>query len=91
MLEDGTRSSLLWECERIIRAVKPKYLLMENVKNLGRQKAHTLILSVGYKFLEMMGYQNYWQSIKCQKITEFRNRERVFVVSILGLRTISVS
>ena len=23
----GTRSSLLWECERIINAVKPKYLL----------------------------------------------------------------
>lgn len=26
----GTRSSLLWECERIIRANKPKYLLPLN-------------------------------------------------------------
>ena len=34
----GTRSSLLWECERIIRAVKPKYLLMENVKALTGKK-----------------------------------------------------
>ena len=34
----GTRSSLLWECERIIRAVKPKYLLMENVKALTSKK-----------------------------------------------------
>ena len=30
----GTRSSLLWECERIIKTKKPKYLVMENVKNL---------------------------------------------------------
>ena len=34
----GTRSSLLWECRRIISATKPKYLLMENVKALtGKQ------------------------------------------------------
>ena len=30
----GTRSSLLWECCKIIEAKKPKYLMMENVKNL---------------------------------------------------------
>lgn len=28
----GTRSSLLWECKKIIEGKKPKYLLMENVK-----------------------------------------------------------
>ena len=27
----GTRSSLLWECERAIRIKRPKYLLFENV------------------------------------------------------------
>ena len=30
----GTRSGLLWECQRVITAKKPKYLLLENVKNL---------------------------------------------------------
>lgn len=30
----GTRSSLLWECCKIIEVKKPKYLMMENVKNL---------------------------------------------------------
>lgn len=34
----GTRSSLLWECERIIEAKRPKYLLMENVKALTFKK-----------------------------------------------------
>ena len=32
--DSGTRSSLLWECCKIIETKKPKYLMMENVKNL---------------------------------------------------------
>jgi DNA (cytosine-5)-methyltransferase 1 len=30
----GTRSSLLWECERAIREKKPKYCILENVSAL---------------------------------------------------------
>lgn len=30
----NTRSSLLWECKKIIEAKKPRFLLLENVKNL---------------------------------------------------------
>lgn len=81
----GTRSSLLWECERIIRAVKPKYLLMENVKNLvGERHKHNFIkwLTV----LEGLGYQNFWQVLNAKDYGVPQNRERVFVVSILGGR-----
>jgi DNA (cytosine-5)-methyltransferase 1 len=79
----GTRSSLLWECERIIRAVKPKYLLMENVKNLvGKKHIHNFISWL--QVLEMMGYQNYWQVLNAKDYGVPQNRERVFVVSILG-------
>lgn len=79
----GTRSGLLWECERVIKHVKPKYLLMENVKNL-----------VGKKFkpgfdewlsaLEELGYTNYWQVLNAKDYGIPQNRERVFCVSILG-------
>lgn len=79
----GTRSSLLWECERIIRAVKPKYLLMENVKNLvGKAHKHNFIRWL--RTLEMMGYQNFWQVLNAKDYGIPQNRERVFVVSILG-------
>lgn len=79
----GTRSSLLWECERIIRAVKPKYLLMENVKNLvGKKHKHNFVRWLNT--LEMMGYQNYWQVLNAKDYGVPQNRERVFVVSILG-------
>lgn len=79
----GTRSSLLWECERIIRAVKPKYLLMENVKNLVG-KAHVHNFNRWLRTLEMMGYWNFWQVLNAKDYGVPQNRERVFVVSILG-------
>lgn len=79
----GTRSSLLWECERIIRAVKPKYLLMENVKNLLSEK-HRHNFNEWFKVLESMGYTNYYKVLNANDYGVPQNRERVFVVSILG-------
>lgn len=79
----GTRSSLLWECERIIRAVKPKYLLMENVKNLLSDK-HRHNFNEWFKVLEEMGYTNYYKILNAKDYGVPQNRERVFCVSILG-------
>ena len=81
--ESGTRSSLLWECERIIRAVKPKYLLLENVKNLVGEK-HKPNFIKWLKVLEGFGYQNFWKVLNAKDYGVPQNRERVFVVSILG-------
>lgn len=81
--DSGTRSSLLWQCERIIRAVRPKYLLMENVKNLvGEKHKHNFIKWL--KVLESLGYQNFWKVLNAKDYGVPQNRERVFVVSILG-------
>lgn len=79
----GTRSSLLWECERIIRAVKPKYLLMENVKNLLSDK-HRHNFNEWFKVLESIGYQNYYKVLNAKDYGIPQNRERIFCVSILG-------
>lgn len=80
-LGSGTRSSLLWECERIIRAVKPQYLLMENVKNLvGKKHRHNF--DRWLETLEYLGYNNYWQVLNAKDYGIPQNRERVFVISI---------
>lgn len=76
-----TRSSLLWECERIIAEVKPKYLLMENVKNLVG-KGHKHNFDAWLEVLEKLGYDNYWQVLNAKDYGVPQNRERVFVVSI---------
>lgn len=77
----GTRSSLLWECERIINKCKPKYLLMENVKALVSKKFKPLFLS-WLDNLEQMGYNSYWKVLNAKDYGVPQNRERVFVVSI---------
>lgn len=77
----GTRSSLLWECERIIRAVKPKYLLMENVKNLVGKK-FLPCFKAWLRTLEELGYNNCWQVLNAKDYGVPQNRERVFVISI---------
>src|SRR5699024_6930719 len=81
--DSGTRSGLLWESERIIKAKKPKYLLMENVKNLISEKfmpgfAECILV------LEELGYTNYYEVINAKDFGIPQNRERVFMVSILG-------
>src|SRR5699024_7964441 len=74
---------LLWESERIIKAKKPNYLLMENVKNL---------LSKKFMFgfvewilaLEELGYSNYHEVLNAKDFVIQQYREREFMVSILG-------
>ena len=78
----GTRSSLLWECKKVIAAKKPKYLLMENVKNLVSEK-----FMPGFRkweqWLASQGYANYCKVLNAVDYGVPQNRERIFVVSIL--------
>lgn len=79
----GTRSGLLWECERIISAKKPKYLLMENVKNLISKKFMPGFVE-WIEYLETIGYSNYYEVLNAKDFGIPQNRERVFMVSVLG-------
>lgn len=79
----GSRSSLLWECEKIIKVKRPKYLLMENVKALV-QKKFMPEFKRWIDTLADLGYSNYWKVLNAKDYGVAQNRERVFMVSILG-------
>lgn len=79
----GTRSSLLWECEKIIKAKRPKYLLMENVKNLTNSR-HIKDFEKWIEVLASFGYKNYWKVLNAVDYGSVQSRERVYMVSILG-------
>lgn len=79
----GTRSSLLWECRKAIIAKRPKYLLLENVKNLVSKKFRPYF-NKWLAELESYGYTNYWSILNAKDYGIPQNRERVFCVSILG-------
>ena len=82
-LGEGTRSGLLYECEKVIEHCRPKYLLLENVKNLVGKKFKA-DFDKWLEYLEGLGYTNYWKVLNAKNYGVAQNRERVFVVSILG-------
>lgn len=77
----GTRSSLLWECKKAIKAKHPKFLMMENVKALVSKKFFPTF-KLWLDWLESEGYVNYWQVLNAKDYGVPQNRERVFVFSI---------
>lgn len=83
IVKGKTRSGLLYECEKIIEAKKPKYLLMENVKALVSKK-FIGDFEEWLSYLESLGYKNYWKVLNAKNYGIAQNRERVFCVSILG-------
>lgn len=78
-----TRSGLLYECEKIIENKKPKFLLMENVKNLVGKKFKG-DFDKWCEYLERLGYANYWKVLNAKDFGVAQNRERVFMFSVLG-------
>ena len=86
-INKDTRSGLLLEVERLLLEAKetgtlPKYLLLENVKNLVGKKfikdfEHWL------NFLNSLGYYSNWEVLNAKDYGIPQNRERVFVVSSL--------
>lgn len=77
----GTRSSLLWECERAITAKHPKYLLFENVAALVSSKFIRLF-NEWQLLLERMRYTNFAHVLNAKDYGVPQNRERVFMVSV---------
>ena len=87
-IKDGTRSGLLYQVERLLLKAKetntlPKYLLLENVKNLV-SKRFRANFEEWLRFLSELGYDNKWQVLNAKDYGIPQNRERVFCVSIRG-------
>ena len=84
--DSGTRSSLLWENIKLLKRAKdnntlPKYIMVENVKNLVSKKFiehFNNLISV----FDDLGFNTYWEVINGKNCGVPQNRERVFVIAI---------
>ena len=86
IVKGETRSGLLYEVQRLLSIAKehdelPKFLILENVKNLVGKKFKDQFDS-WLEWLDDLGYNSYWQVINAKDCGIPQNRERVFVVSI---------
>ena len=81
----GTRSGLLWEVERLLDEVEnlPQVLLMKNVTQVHGKKNMDDFQN-WIRFLESKGYTNFWQDLNAKDYGVAQNRNRTFMVSILG-------
>lgn len=84
----GTRSGLLWEVERILDECKeidslPQVLVMENVPQVIGTK-NIKSFQAWRRKLEQLGYSNYVQLLNSKDYGIPQNRNRCFMVSILG-------
>lgn len=79
---DKTRSSLLVEWLRIIRANKPKWGIYENVKNIvGKKFKETFQMFLDE--LHEYGYNTYFKVLNAKDYGIPQNRERVYLIIIL--------
>ena len=77
----GTRSGLLWEVEKAIKTLRPKYLVFENVPALVSDK----FIGVFNKWqarLNEYGYTNFQQLMNAKNYGVPQNRVRIFMLSI---------
>ena len=79
---DKTRSSLLVEYLRIIRANKPNFGLYENVKNIVGKQFKETTFKLFTDELEEYGYNVYWKVLNAKNYGVPQNRERVYLIFI---------
>ena len=82
---ENTRSGLLWEVERLLNECTelPQILLMENVTQVHGKK-NVEHFNEWIAFLESKGYSNYWKDLNAKNFCIPQNRNRTFMVSVLG-------
>ena len=85
-VQSSTRSGLLGQVQRLLAVSKkentlPKYLLLENVKNLVGKKFKPQF-DVWIRWLDSIGYNTYYQVLNSKNFGIPQNRERIFALSI---------
>jgi len=79
---EKTRSSLLVEWLRIIRANKPNFGIYENVKNIVGKQFKETTFKMFEDELHEYGYNTYWQVLNAKNYGIPQNRERVYLILI---------
>ena len=79
-LTKGTRSSLFYEVIRLLKEIKPRFLLLENVKHLLHHNKGETFKEV-LKQISESRYICEWNVISCDSIQGCHKRERIFIIA----------
>lgn len=77
---EDTRGTLIYDVFRIVQKIKPKVILLENVKHFihhdGKRTLNTILSSI-----ENLGYKPVWKLLNAADFGVAQNRERVIVIA----------
>ena len=77
----GTRSSIIWNVRDCVKAKRPKFLMLENVKAMVSSK-YVGLFNLWQSELARLGYVNFAQVLNAKDFGVPQNRERIFLISI---------
>ena len=77
---EGTRSGLFYEVIRLIREIRPKFVLLENVRNLLSHKGGETFQEVLFQIAKA-GYDAEWSVVSAKDVGACHRRERVWIIA----------
>lgn len=75
-IKDGTRSGLWFEYKRLIQEIGPRWVIIENVRNLLSNGFATVV-----KDLSEIGYDCAWEVVSARSVGAPHFRERIWIVA----------
>ena len=79
--DSDTRSSLMWHTVEIVKKIKPKFVIWEQVPNVLSNK-HKHNFDKYLDSLKQTGYDNHYKLLNAKDFGIAQNRKRVYVISI---------
>ena len=77
---EGTRSGLFYEVIRLIREIRPKFVLLENVRNLLSHKGGETFQEVLFQIAKA-GYSAEWSVVSAKDVGACHRRERIWIIA----------
>ncbi len=74
---NGNKSKLFYECIRILREMRPRYVVMENVSALRDRGLDAVLLE-----LAKIGFNARWHTIRAEQLGTQHRRSRIFIVGV---------
>ena len=79
-IEEGTRSSLFYEVIRLARQIRPKFILLENVRNLLSHQDGKTFQEILFQIAKA-GYSCEWSVVSAKDLGACHLRERIWILA----------
>ena len=77
---EGTRSGLFYEVMRLVRLIRPRFVLLENVRNLISHQQGETFQEILFQIAKA-GYDAEWSIVSARDVGACHKRERIWIIA----------